>query len=64
MLSMAAKGRALLAGRYHVTAADVRTLALPVLRHRVFRNYHAESADVSVETVLGDVLSSVPEPRP
>jgi MoxR-like ATPase len=63
MLSMAAKGRALLAGRYHVTAADVRALALPVLRHRVFRNYHAEAADVSVEKVLGEVLGALPEPR-
>jgi MoxR-like ATPase len=63
MLSLAAKARALLAGRYHVVADDVRSLALPVLRHRVFRNYHAESVGMEVDRVLRDVIAAIPEPR-
>jgi MoxR-like ATPase len=63
MLAFAAKARALLAGRYHVQPEDVRALAHPVLRHRVFRNYHAEAAGVEVDTVVRAVAETVPEPR-
>src|SRR5262245_62024388 len=37
-LCLAAKARALMEGRYHVTDDDVRALTLPVLRHRVLPN--------------------------
>jgi MoxR-like ATPase len=57
-LILAAKARALLAGRYHVTAADLRALALPVLRHRVLTNYQAESHGKSVEDVLRTLLAA------
>ncbi len=59
-LILAAKARALLEGRYHVTTADVRELALPVLRHRVLVNYFAESDNVSVDDVLRGLLDSLP----
>jgi MoxR-like ATPase len=36
-LILAGKARALLNGRYHVSVADIRALAGPVLRHRVIR---------------------------
>ena len=58
-LALAAKARALMQGRYHVTADDLRELALPVLRHRVLTNYQAESDGVGVDTVLCDVLTTV-----
>jgi MoxR-like ATPase len=58
-LLLAAKARALLTGRYHVTEADLRELALPVLRHRVLTNYQAESHGRSVEEVLRAMLESV-----
>ena len=51
-LCLGARARALLAGRYHVTADDVRALAGPVLRHRLQRNYVAESDGVSVDDVI------------
>jgi MoxR-like ATPase len=63
MLSRASKARALLAGRYHVQASDVRALVQPILRHRVFRNYHAEAAGMEVDTVVRSIAESVPEPR-
>jgi MoxR-like ATPase len=57
-LTLAAKARALLAGRYHVTEEDVRALALPVLRHRVLTNYQAESQGLSVDDVLRTLIEA------
>lgn len=42
-LILGGKARALSQGRYHVTEEDVRTLAIPVLRHRIVNNYAAEA---------------------
>jgi len=61
-LMLAAKARALLHERFHVSAEDLRALALPVLRHRIFRNYRAESEGVGVDEILREILSRVPEP--
>jgi MoxR-like ATPase len=56
-LCLAAKARALMAGRYHVTGEDLRALALPVLRHRVLTNYQAESDGKSVDEVLKEIIN-------
>jgi MoxR-like ATPase len=58
-LNLAAKARALLEGRYHVTEEDVREMAMPVLRHRVLLNYFAESDNQSVDDVLTAMLANV-----
>jgi MoxR-like ATPase len=58
-LALAAKARALMQGRYHVTEQDLRELALPVLRHRVLTNYQAESDNVSTDAVLRGVIAAV-----
>ena len=58
-LALAAKARALMQGRYHVTTADLRALALPVLRHRVLVNYQAESDGLDVDGVLRQVIDRV-----
>jgi MoxR-like ATPase len=55
-ITIAAKARALMAGRYHVNEDDLRALALPVLRHRVLTNYQAESDGMTVDKVLADLL--------
>ncbi len=55
-LCLAAKARALMAGRYHVIDDDLHTLAFPVLRHRVLTNYQAESDGVTVDQVLKEVV--------
>jgi MoxR-like ATPase len=57
-LALAAKARALSAGRFHVTEEDLRELALPVLRHRVLQTYQAESDGVSVDTLLKQVVDA------
>jgi len=58
-LNLAAKAKALLEGRYHVTREDVRGMALPVLRHRVLCNYFAESDNMTVDDVLTGMLETV-----
>ena len=54
-MSLAARARALLRGRYHVTPEDIQTLALPVLRHRLQLNYLAESDHVTVDDLIREV---------
>jgi len=57
-ITLAAKARALLEGRYHVTTDDIDALAAPVLRHRVMLNYFAEADGVDIDDVLRDVVDS------
>jgi MoxR-like ATPase len=61
-LVLGAKAKALLQGRTHVSAEDIRTLAAPVLRHRVLVNYRAEAEGINVETVTQRLLETVKEP--
>ena len=51
-LILAAKARAILQGRYHTTTADVRAVALPVLRHRVLTTFNAEAAGVTSDEIV------------
>ncbi|MGE0452213.1 MAG: AAA family ATPase [Vicinamibacteria bacterium] len=62
-LVLGGKARALMAGRYHVGFEDIRALARPVLRHRVLRNFHAESERVSTDRIVEELLQAVPVPR-
>lgn len=52
-----------LSGRDFVTPDDVKALALPALRHRVALRPEAQMDGVSVDSVLGNILSTVPVPR-
>ena len=61
-LILGAKARALLKGRFHVSCADIRALAYPVLRHRVLLNFRAEADHVGVEDVIARLLDEVAEP--
>jgi MoxR-like ATPase len=60
-LVLAAKIHALLNGRYNVSYDDLRLVAPPALRHRLILNFEAEANHVSVEEVIREVLSQVPE---
>jgi MoxR-like ATPase len=59
---LAAKARALSARRYHVAYEDIAQLAIPVLRHRVLLNYHAESQRLTADDILRQVLEQLPPP--
>jgi MoxR-like ATPase len=62
-LVLGAKARALMAGRYHVHFDDIKALAGPVLRHRLLRNFHAESERVDADTLVAKLVEAVPLPR-
>ena len=58
-----AKARAWLSGRDWVTPDDVKSYALPTLRHRVRLRAEAELDGVTTDAVLRAVLAAVPAPR-
>src|ERR1700730_13007568 len=60
---LAAKARALMRKRYHVTYDDIRSLAAPILRHRILLNFHAESERLDTDAILKRLLEARPEPR-
>jgi MoxR-like ATPase len=60
-LTLAAKVRALLSGRYNVSFEDVRRVFLPAMRHRVILNFEAEAEGIDPDKVLLEVLEKVPE---
>jgi MoxR-like ATPase len=59
---VAAKARAVIAGRLLVTTADVRSVARPVLRHRIFTNFTADSEGMDTDKIVNKLLEVVPEP--
>ena len=59
---VAAKARAIIAGRLLVTTADVRSVARPVLRHRIFTNFTADSEGMDTDKIVNKLLEVVPEP--
>jgi len=61
-LILAGKVRALLAGRYNVSCADIRDVTHPALRHRIIRNFEAEAEGVTTNVILDKILQTVPEP--
>ena len=54
---LAAKARALARGRYHVDFDDVDAYVLPVLRHRILLNFHAQSDRVEADDILRQMLA-------
>ena len=60
-LTLAAKVRALLSGRYNVSFEDIRRVYLPAMRHRVILNFEAEAEGVEPDKILLDILEKVPE---
>ncbi len=62
-LILGAKAHALLAGRHAVSPADIRRVALPVLRHRVLPNFAADAEGIGPERVIEEILAATPEPR-
>jgi MoxR-like ATPase len=59
---LTAKARAILYGRYAVTAEDIRAMTFPVLRHRLFTNFNADAEGVDVNQIIEKIVGAVPEP--
>jgi MoxR-like ATPase len=62
-LVLAAKARALMKRRYHVTYDDVAALTRPVLRHRILLNFQAESERLTSDDILKKILEAKPAPK-
>jgi MoxR-like ATPase len=61
-LVQASRALALLRGRRHVLAGDVRDLAPEVLRHRLVLSYEGLSEGTQPDDLLEKVMEAVPEP--
>jgi MoxR-like ATPase len=55
-LVVAAKARAFLRGRNHVSEGDIQALAAPVLRHRIILDFRAERDGRTPDDVIADLL--------
>jgi MoxR-like ATPase len=58
-LVLGAKVLALRAGRFAVSVDDVKSIALPVLRHRVILNFEGEAEGIDADRLLSEVLEAV-----
>jgi MoxR-like ATPase len=59
---LSAKARALSRKRFHVSYEDVKSLAVPVLRHRILLNFHAESDRIDSDEILRRLIEQMPPP--
>jgi len=55
-LVVAAKAHAAINGKFSPDIEDVQAVALPILRHRVVRNYKAEAEGMSIEKLVDSLL--------
>ncbi len=62
-LVLAAKARALMKRRYHVTYDDITALMRPILRHRILLNFQAESDRLTQDDLLIKLLEYMPAPK-
>ena len=56
---LTAKARALLKGRTSVLPEDIKTVALPVLRHRIIVNFRAEAEGVNSDEVTTNIIDEI-----
>jgi MoxR-like ATPase len=55
-LVMAAKAHAAINGKYSPDIEDVKAVAIPILRHRIVRNYKAEAEGIKIEDIINQIL--------
>jgi MoxR-like ATPase len=58
-LILAAKIRAILDHRYHVSRDDLRACAHPALRHRLILNFEGQAENIQPDEIITDILESV-----
>jgi MoxR-like ATPase len=58
-LVLAAKAKALAAGRYNVSYDDLRDIALPSLRHRILLNFEGEVAKITSDDIIASILLQI-----
>jgi len=60
-LILAAKVRALIAGRANVAFGDLKVLSLPALRHRIILNFEGEAEGINPDAIIQNALEETPE---
>jgi len=55
-LILGAKCHAAIKGKYSPDIEDVKAVALPILRHRIVRNYKAEAENITVDNIIEGLL--------
>lgn len=53
---LAAKGHAAINGKYSPDIEDVKAVALPILMHRIIKNFKAEAEGIHIEKIINDLL--------
>lgn len=61
-LHQACRAHALVNGRHFATPDDIKSIASSVLRHRIMLSYQAEADNVSSDTIVQQILNTVPSP--
>jgi MoxR-like ATPase len=59
-ITLAAKVRALLDGRFHVSFKDIKDAVIPAMRHRVILNFEGEAEGITTDMVLQKVANDTP----
>jgi MoxR-like ATPase len=59
-ITLAAKVRALLDGRFHVSFKDIKDVAIPAMRHRMILNFEGEAEGITTDMVLEKLVNEVP----
>ncbi|HEX2971747.1 MAG TPA: MoxR family ATPase [Tepidisphaeraceae bacterium] len=59
-ITLAAKVRALLDGRFHVSFNDIKDVIVPAMRHRLILNFEGEAEGVTTDLVLEKIIAEVP----
>lgn len=62
-LVLAAKARAVIEGRIHVSCNDIRYAAIPVLKHRILTNFAADSEGLNSMAIVKRLLTTIEEPK-
>jgi MoxR-like ATPase len=58
-LVLGAKARAVLHGRFYASCEDIRTVAYPVLRHRILTNFNAEAEGIKPDEIVRRLIDTV-----
>lgn len=59
-LVLGAKARAVLHGRYYASCDDIRSVAGPVLRHRIITNFNAEAEGIKPDDIIAKLAELIP----
>ena len=59
-ITLAAKVRALLDNRFHVSFKDIKDVVIPAMRHRVIMNFEGEAEGMTTDMVLEKLVAETP----